>query len=288
MPDQSPATPVLWRIALVVVISIVFAPMGLLFAVLLARKLFVFDLSESALLAGQSPVSVLILLASICIGLPALALCMRWLHKSNLAALFRTDPLRKAWFFWAMGVVATVSLVQLLVSALPVFIPNVALSQWLLWFAPALGLIFLQSATEEVVFRGYAQQMLLARFKSVWLALLIPSLAFGLGHYNPATFGANAWLAVAVTCVWGLMMAHLTWQSGSLLPAIGVHFANNIVAIIVVAQPEGLPGLALFVWPEDPSGAEIRRALITSSALEIGVYTLYQAAIRTRRKPRPS
>ena len=44
-------------------------------------------------------------------------------------------------------------------------------------------------------------------------------------------------------------MADLTARSGSLGPAIAVHFCNNVSAILVVSLPDDLSGLALYLTP---------------------------------------
>ena len=64
-----------------------------------------------------------------------------------------------------------------------------------------------QISAEELAFRGYLMQGLAARFRAraVWWGL--PALLFGLMHWNPATFGPNAWLVVLTAGLIGLILA---------------------------------------------------------------------------------
>jgi membrane protease YdiL (CAAX protease family) len=91
---------------------------------------------------------------------------------------------------------------------------NMDLGRWLLLLPVALCAVLVQSGAEEVFFRGYIQQQLAARFKS--------------------------------PLVW---MADLTARSGTLGPAIAVHFVNNLSAMVLTSVPDDMSGLALYVLP---------------------------------------
>ncbi len=52
----------------------------------------------------------------------------------------------------------------------------------------------IQTGAEELVFRGYLQQQLAARFASPLIWMVLPALIFGAVHYDPATAGPNVWL----------------------------------------------------------------------------------------------
>ena len=86
------------------------------------------------------------------------------------------------------------------------------LAAWAAWLPLVLPALFLQTAAEEAAFRGYLMQGLAARFRSRWIWLLLPALLFGLLHWNPAEFGANAWIVALSTAVIGLVLADVTVQ----------------------------------------------------------------------------
>lgn len=265
-----------WRIALGIVLVLalpMLVALGLLLALLYLNPEL--DVVIGALLMGHTPVGVVLQLGLIAASLPVLALVMRLLHKSRLAVLF--GRWRPRWFVIATLVLLAIQGVLYLSDPHDLVFSALPLGQWLLWLAPALLIILLQCAAEELVFRGYLQSMLLARMRIVWLALLIPSVIFALGHYNPVSFGPNAWLAVGVTGLWALMMAHITWQSGSLLPAIGLHFANNVIAILILTTDGPMSGLALYFTLTDLRDPVIgANELWMTAAYELGLYALYQ------------
>lgn len=124
---------------------------------------------------------------------------------------------------------------------------------WFLFLPLALPLIFLQSATEELVFRGYLMQSLAARTGARLVWFVLPALLFGLLHWNPADFGPNAWLGVASATASGLLLADVTRHTGNLSAAIGLHFANNVMAILLFAMPSQISTLSLFLLGVDPS-----------------------------------
>ncbi|MFK7834644.1 MAG: lysostaphin resistance A-like protein [Sulfitobacter sp.] len=129
------------------------------------------------------------------------------------------------------------------------YLPNMALGTWLTLLLPSLLFVFVQVSAEEIVFRGYVQQQLAARFRSPLVWMVLPSTLFALGHYLPDTAGENALVIALWSGVFGMLMADLTARSGSLGPAIAVHFANNVSAIMIISLPDGLSGLALYVAP---------------------------------------
>lgn len=285
MPSANPAT-ALWRIILGFALTMLTPAALLVGLIVLAGALAPgWGVDIASLSNGATPLAVLFMLGTIVASLPVLALAMRILHRLPLRWLLTHGPQGWRWFFAAIALVLAAQLAIIALSGGHGARQNIALPLWLIWLVPALAVILLQSATEELIFRGYLQAMLRARFAALWPALLVPSLVFGLGHYTPQIYGQNAWLVVAVSALWGLVLAHLTWQCGSVLPAIGIHFANNCIAILVLSSTQQMSGLALFVAPLDPADiAATRGALLQSAALELSLYGLYQLARAAYRK----
>lgn len=127
-------------------------------------------------------------------------------------------------------------------------VENLPWDVWLRWLPYALPLIFLQITAEEVLFRGYLQQQLAARFRARWVWMLVPSALFASLHWNPAA-GNAAWLVIGTTFLFALIVADLTARTGSLGAAIGLHFANNAYGILVISMQGSLTGLAKWVTP---------------------------------------
>lgn len=139
-------------------------------------------------------------------------------------------------------------------------VDNRAFGPWLLALPISLLAVLIQTSAEEILFRGYLQQQLAARFRSRWIWMMLPSLLFALAHYDPVGAGENAWLLVLWAGVFGLAMADLTARAGNLGPAIAIHFVNNAMALLVIALPDQLGDAALYLLPFGMSDVEMMRA----------------------------
>jgi membrane protease YdiL (CAAX protease family) len=131
-------------------------------------------------------------------------------------------------------------------------LPGQRLPVWAAWLPVTLLVILFQSAGEEILFRGYLQQQLAARFAAPAVWMTIPAALFALGHFDPQADLAKACLVVVWAFLFGLAMADITARAGTLGPAIALHFVNNLVALLFVAVPGPMSGLALRVMAEDP------------------------------------
>lgn len=125
---------------------------------------------------------------------------------------------------------------------------NLPIETWLLSLAPLAVLIFLQSAGEELFFRGYLTQQLAARLRHPLVWGLLPSLAFGMAHAGNGggDFMFGAYYVVAATML-GLVMTATVWRTGGLSAAMGFHFVNNIGALLVVSVAGSSPPVSLFL-----------------------------------------
>lgn len=126
---------------------------------------------------------------------------------------------------------------------------NMEFGRWLVLLPIATVAVLVQIGAEEILFRGYLQQQLAARFRSPLIWMFVPAILFGAGHYLPETAGSNAVTIALWATVFGVLMADLTARSGTLGPAMAVHFANNLSAMVLTATPDEMSGLALYVLP---------------------------------------
>jgi sodium transport system permease protein len=97
-----------------------------------------------------------------------------------------------------------------------------------LWQA-LLFVAVLTGVCEEVLFRGF----LLAgvrRAAGKWGTILVVGMVFGLFHL----YGFK----LLVTCLLGMLLAWLCWQTRSIWPAILVHIMHNAAAVILVSVPQ--------------------------------------------------
>ncbi|SFB05017.1 hypothetical protein SAMN05421688_2553 [Poseidonocella pacifica] len=127
--------------------------------------------------------------------------------------------------------------------------PNLPFGLWLSLLPLSLVAIIVQSGAEELVFRGYLQQQLAARFASplIWAAL--PTALFAALHYAPALAGENAGLVALWAAAFGIAAADLTARAGTLGPAIAFHAFNNATALLLLGVAGNFDGLALYVLP---------------------------------------
>jgi membrane protease YdiL (CAAX protease family) len=112
-------------------------------------------------------------------------------------------------------------------------LPNIELSLWLSFLPLALVGVLIQTGAEEVLFRGYMQQQLAARFSSPMMWMVLPSAIFAALHYQPEIMGDNTWLMMAAVFVFAVLAADLTAVTGNIGAAWAMHFVNNALAILV-------------------------------------------------------
>lgn len=281
-----------WRTALgVLIVAVVYAGGTYLLAMgaikiaesiqLGAGYAMVFELATSS-----SKRAVLIALFSAVLMLPGLWLVLRFLHHRSLRSVIAPTG-RIHWGNYTRAVLFI--LVFAGITSIPVllnaeFTQQLSLDQWLPWLAPALLLIFLQTATEELVFRGYLMQQLAARFHSRWVWWVLPAALFGALHYNTLTYGDNAWLVVFSAFITGLIFGDITARSGDLSIALGLHFANNLTVILLLGVPGQLSSISLFLQKLNARDIDVMRVeILASTGIMLAIYFVYLLVMRGRR-----
>ncbi|WP_158965194.1 CPBP family intramembrane glutamic endopeptidase [Chachezhania sediminis] len=178
-------------------------------------------------------------------------------------------------FLYCAGVTAVIGILPPYDFGDPL-VPNMELGRWIAFLPLAIPAVLVQVGTEEVIFRGFLQQSLAARFNRPWVWMAVPSALFALGHYAPDEMGDSAVLYVLWSFTFGVLMADLTARAGTLGPAIAVHFVNNLVAILFISLPDSLNGLALYLTPYDLSeGVDAQGWLLVDLA---GIIVMWLAA----------
>jgi len=205
-----------------------------------------------AMAGGARPAGVLFLRFHFGARAAAVAVVTRLILKRPALSLFgRLDRVLPD--FLAVAVIAAaVAALALTAAVFTLDITwKIAPATWLLFIPLALPLILLQTGAEEVVFRGYLLQQLGARFgvaaRTAWL--MVPSLIFALAHSDPASQGANYWAVICLTGLFAVMAADMTARTGSLGAAWGLHFMNNVQALLFLTLDGPLSGLSLGSLP---------------------------------------
>lgn len=237
-----------------------------------------------ALRKGTTPVAMYLLLFSFGLMILATGASVRLLHRRPLRSLFGAPGPALRQGGRVMVMLAILSAVLFVLPPWNMggsFESNMPAGRWLLLLPLSLLAVLVQVSAEEVVFRGYVQQQLAARFRSPWVWMVLPSLLFAIGHYLPETAGRNALPVALWAGVFGVLMADLTARSGTLGPAIAVHFWNNVSAILLVSLPDDLSGLALYLTPFSMADEAMTRAwLPVDFALMLVAWLTARLAIR--------
>jgi membrane protease YdiL (CAAX protease family) len=157
--------------------------------------------------------------------------------------------------------------------------PGLPPEAWALWLLPALAAVALQTGAEELVFRGYLQSQLAARFASPFAWAVAPSLLFGAVHWDPGLPLPTALAIMGSAALFGLIAADLTARTGSIGAAWGLHLANNAFALLVLATPGSLPGLALRLTPYEASDPVMSPMLLGDVLTLLLVWALCRRAL---------
>jgi membrane protease YdiL (CAAX protease family) len=235
-----------------------------------------------ALLAPDRPWPALLLLGSF-LGMAAgPVLAVRLLHRRTAATLL--GPRRRLLRHFALA-----AALVLAVAAVPLGtwmlvydpVPNLPVAIWLAFLPLAVPGVLLQTLAEELVFRGYLLQQLAVRFGWRLAWMVAPSLLFGALHYDAAADPALTWLLMGGAALFGILAADLTAATGSLGAAWGFHFANNVVALLILATRDTITGLALWTTPYGTADAPDLFWLVSIDAgAMLGAWALLRRVLR--------
>lgn len=260
--DPARTTPELWRLPAAAAVTVAGA-IGLQAILIAVVTSFGGQSAGSFVIAAldgrlNTPGGLLLVLASFGAFALGLGFAMYALHQRSLRSLFGEIQGLGADFLRvcvAMSMVLTGLSVLLPTGLSPEPNPSMTTGLWIMLLPLSLSAVLIQSGTEELFFRGYLQQQLTARFNAPLVALVVPSVLFGLGH-GAADAGSNAWLFMVWAALFGLAAADLTARTGSLGAAMGFHFTNNAFAFLLVTPIGNSSALALFLLPislDDPA-----------------------------------
>ncbi|WP_298909247.1 CPBP family intramembrane glutamic endopeptidase [uncultured Aliiroseovarius sp.] len=212
-------------------------------------------------------------------------LVVRFLHKRSYWTLFGPQK-HVLWRQFRIGILIALGVALaagLLQTVEPLFVApqdqtqlerNLPTDEWMLVLVPALILIFIQIFAEELVFRGYMLQQLRARFQSVWIWAILPSVAFGLLHADPSTWGINAVFYVIHTSVVGIVLSFVTIRTGNIGAAAGLHFGNNM-SMVLMGNKGSLDGFSLFVAEVDLKGWTTSASMMLQTVLVLIAFAIW-------------
>ncbi len=187
----------------------------------------------------------------------AIIVAVRLVHGRPVRSLVTPRPRVNGWrvlhggLAWA-ALVAAASVLEALI-----FPGRYRLAFDLARFVPfavvVLLLIPLQSATEELFFRGYVLQGLGQLSRQPLLLALVTGVLFALPHAANPEAKAAFWPVMLSLAIFGAALALVTLRDNGLELAIGAHIANNLfVALIANYEGSALETPAIFVSQFDP------------------------------------
>lgn len=273
----------LWRL-IAGLILIVIITLGLN-ASLLAALTTLMPLEWLAgLQSGSKPGQLLVLLSTFGFITIAVAVAARQLQHRSFQSVIGpyAVAVRQFWdVFWRLLVLLVVLFLLPPYGMDDPLEPNLPVFVWLSLLPLSLGALLIQTSAEEILFRGYMQQALAARFShpAIWIG--IPSVIFAFGHYLPVEAGENAIMVAVWAGLFGMLSADLTARAGTLGPAIAVHFFNNLIAILFVSVPGNLSGLSLFLMPFGLDDTDVMRGwLVVDFAMMAVCWLVARLALR--------
>ncbi len=265
------ARPQLWRLvggvvligaAYLLGVMAVFAGAGFALGPERAQRL------AASLAAPDTPAAVLLLLATFPGAALGAFLAVRLLHRRAPATLFGPAAAVRRDFAGAVAITLALAVAYLAAWGLAFDpVPNRPFASWLGWLPLLLVGLLIQTGTEELIFRGYLQQQLAARFRAPLIWMVLPSLGFAVLHFDPSQPAFVNAYAIAATALFGILAADLTRRTGNIGAAWGLHFVNNLLAVGILALDGSITGLALHVTPYDLAGIAEHPLLLLADML---------------------
>jgi membrane protease YdiL (CAAX protease family) len=273
--------PQIWRLILGIISGLIVYSLGAAI-VAFALSVFLFDIFASQdpslragwyaiqttilplLETGQNPRAMALILATF-IPMALGALAMAAWHWRGLASLLGRRERFGEYFLKGALVIVGLNACYFLYDALfsdNTYLPNLPFSTWAVHLLWAVPLLFIQITAEELIFRGYLQQQLAARFKGFVWWMILPSAVFAVGHFDPEIDTILAWSSGFAPGLLGVIAADLTRLTGSLAAAMGLHFANNFFSLLIIGVPDKLSGLALYHTPFDMDAVEVMQGFV--------------------------
>lgn len=282
--EPARARPELWRLFAGIALSAVVYGLGIaaIFGLVIAwsgmegARFWMEELSTRA-----GPTGTLLLLATFAgMALGPMA-AVKLLHRRPALSLFGPIPRMVRQFGLTLLIcVAVYAVMALIPTPNATLLPNTEITLWASFLPLALVGVLVQTGAEEVLFRGYLQQQLAARFASPLAWMVLPSALFAVLHYQPELMGGNAWLMVAAVFVFSILAADLTAVTGNIGAAWALHFVNNTLAILVVATEGPLSGLALYIASISPDDAAIRPLFYLDIASTVALWAVLRLVLR--------
>lgn len=186
----------------------------------------------------DSNLTLFLMLLSFAIGLLALFLTVKYIHKQPFKSV-TTSRKKVDWgrFWFGFLLIAFTTIILTLIdyySNPDDYVIQFEAVPFIILALIAIIMIPLQTSFEEYLFRGYLMQGIGVMAKNKWTPLLITSLIFGgLHFFNPEVEKLGNIIMVYYIGT-GLFLGIITLMDEGLELALGFHAGNNLVAALLV------------------------------------------------------
>ncbi len=186
----------------------------------------------------DSNLTLFLMLLSFAVGLLAVYIVIRFLHKQPFVEL-TTSRKKVDWGRVFFGF-ALIAITTLIITGLDYYNNpenyelQFRLGPFLILAVIAIVMIPLQTSFEEYLFRGYLMQGIGVSSKNRWLPLIVTSLVFGGLHLaNPEVDKLGPIIMVYYIGT-GFFLGIMTLMDEGLELALGFHAGNNLIAALLV------------------------------------------------------
>ncbi len=198
-------------------------------------------------------------------------LALKFVQKKPLSSIATGfEKIRWNRYFFSFGIWAVLILVLTLVSYLtsPEEIElRFDAGNFAILLVMAIIFIPIQTATEELIFRGYLMQGFGLAFKNGIMPLIITSVLFGLMHAsNPEAKAHGLLIMMPYYIFFGAFLGVLTLLDEGTELAMGIHCANNLMSSLLVCSKNSvLQTDAIFYTSSENPGGEFITWIVMAS-----------------------
>jgi membrane protease YdiL (CAAX protease family) len=188
-------------------------------------------------------------------------MALKFIQKKSFTSIITGyDHIRWKRYFFSFGVwgilITILTIASYLISPQDIEIRFNA-SEFAILLIVAVTLIPIQTATEELIFRGYLMQGFGLAFKNGIAPLLITSVLFGLMHAsNPEAKAHGLLIMMPYYIFFGAFLGILTLLDQGAELAMGIHCANNLISSLLICSKNSVlkTDAILYSLVENPKG----------------------------------
>lgn len=221
---------------------------------------------------GESGSANMLITASAVYSAALLALFVKFRWAVLSSAWFRTAD--KSVFFWAaIAAAGTLLPFTWLQEFLPELDESTSETYRSIVHAPLgyIALCLFAPFVEETVFRGAMLRSLLGTKLKPWAAVTISAALFAAAHISPAQM-PHAFIT-------GLLLGWMYFRTGSILPGVAFHWANNTIVYAIVALTPQMENMTL----SQIFGSDMHVAIALACSLCILCPALFQLHLRMKK-----